>query len=451
MMRASLLGSLLLLASLAAAMGTPPPPPEQLPGGATTVFDDTRNAFAFPARNLREEHRPAFFVGNSFFNQTWISAPGSVQTRDGLGPLFNARSCSGCHFKDGRGSPATLLLRISVPGHDARGAPLPDPTYGDQIQGQALPGLPPEADVQVDYDEVEGHFADGERFSLRRPRYRLMRAGYGRPRPDLSMSPRVAPAMVGLGLLEAVPEAAVRALADPDDRDGDGVSGRVNQVWDRHTGAPALGRFGWKAEQPSVLQQAAGAFSGDMGITSSLFPGPSHTARQKACANRPDGGTPEVSDEILRQVALYARTLAVPARRRAQDPVVARGERLFGGAGCATCHHPRLQTGPSDLPELSGQAIFPYTDLLLHDLGEGLSDRRPTFSAAGSEWRTAPLWGLGLVPQVNGHTFLLHDGRARGVAEAVLWHEGEAGRARKAFTQLPASDRAALIAFVESL
>jgi CxxC motif-containing protein (DUF1111 family) len=455
-MRPWLIVSLVAFTQLPAAGAGMAPP--ALPGGATTVFDDTRNAFSFPARNLREQHRAAFFVGNSFFNDNWTSAPGSVDSRDGLGPLFNARSCSGCHFKDGRGRPPepggvmrTMLLRVSVPGRGPHGAPRPDPHYGDQIQGAALPGLPAEADVVVDYDPVDGQFPDGQRFSLRRPRYRLANAGYGPPRRDLQSSARVAPAMIGLGLLEAVPDSQLEALADPEDRDGDGISGRPNQTWDVRGARLALGRFGWKAEQPSVLQQAAAAFAGDMGITSSLFPRPNHTARQPACAGRPSGGTPEVSDEILRQVALYARTLAVPARRRLDDPVVGRGQRLFAAAGCAACHRPSLHTGPSELPELADQVIFPYTDLLLHDLGEGLSDHRPSFRAAGSEWRTAALWGLGLYPKVNGHGFLLHDGRARSVTEAVLWHEGEAARARQAFMQLPAGDRAALVAFVESL
>ena len=453
-----LAAGILLASSLLGRGGDGPVAPGVLAGGATTVFDETRGAFAFPARNLLEAHRADFFVGNAFFNQAWTSAPGSAASRDGLGPLFNARSCSSCHFKDGRGSPPrageamrSMILRVSIPGRDARGAPRPDPTYGEQIQGAALPGVPPEADVLVDYNLQPGRFPDGQPYELRRPRYRLARPGYGPPAAGLRTSPRVAPALIGLGLLEAVPESAVRALANPGDRDGDGVSGRPNVVWDARAGRGALGRFGWKAEQPSVLQQVAAAFAQDMGLTSALFPHPSHTARQPASAGRPTGGSPEVDDEILRRVALYARTLAVPARRRIDDPRLRRGERLFSDSGCALCHRPTLRTGPSPLPELANQTIHPYTDLLLHDLGEGLSDDRPSFEAAGREWRTPPLWGLGLVPTVNGHGLLLHDGRARSVTEAVLWHEGEAAAARKRFVNLPAGDRAALAAFVESL
>jgi CxxC motif-containing protein (DUF1111 family) len=430
-----------------------------LAAGTATVFEETRDAFGLPAPSLNPAHRASFFVGNSYFNENWTAAPGSVKTRDGLGPLYNARSCSACHFKDGRSRPpepgaamTTMLLRISVPGHGPHGEPKGDPIYGDQIQGAALPGLAREADVLVEYEEVPGHFADGEGWALRRPRYRLRELGYGAPSAKLLTSPRVAPAMVGLGLLEAVPEGTLREHEDPEDRDGDGISGRLNQVWDQARKAPAIGRFGWKAEQPSVLQQSAGAFLGDMGITSSLFPGPGPTPRQTACAAAPSGGSPEVDDDILHSVALYARTLGVPAQRRAAEPEVVRGGRLFAEARCTACHLPALETGDAaDLPELSHQQIRPYTDLLLHDMGAGLADGRPAFAAGGSEWRTPPLWGVGLVSKVNGHTFLLHDGRARGFAEAVLWHGGEAAKAREAFVRMPRADRRAVIAFLESL
>jgi CxxC motif-containing protein (DUF1111 family) len=451
MIRAALL-SLLALSAVPAAGDSPA-------GGSATVSDVTRDAFSQPAPSLSRQHRAAFFVGNSFFNQSWVQAPASVTNRDGLGPLFNARSCSGCHFKDGRSRPPpsgqpmeTMLLRISVPGQGPHGAPLPDPTYGDQIQGNAIAGLNREADVVVEYRPLPHPLPDGESLVLRQPRYRLAHLAYGPASPKLLTSPRVAPAMIGLGLLEAVPASALEALADPDDRDGDGISGRLNQVWDTARQRPAPGRFGWKAEQPSVLQQSAGAFAGDMGITSSLFPAENHTAREKACAGQPSGGQPEVSDDILQTVALYARTLGVPARRDGGDARVRRGEALFVRARCNACHVATLHTEAlPDLPELGGQTIHPYTDLLLHDLGAGLSDERPAFAAGGREWRTAPLWGVGLVPAVNGHSEYLHDGRARNLTEAVLWHDGEARAAREAFERLDRADRGALIAFVESL
>ena len=359
-------------------------PGEELSGGDTTVFDATRNAFNFPAPNLSADHRTAFFVGNSFFNQNWVTAPASTAGRDGLGPLFNARSCSACHFKDGRSRPpeageamTTMLLRISVPGVGEHGQPLPDPTYGGQLQGRAVLGVPPEGDAYVEYREVPGRFADGQAYSLREPAYSIRNLGYGPLARELMMSPRVAPAMVGMGLLEAVPAETLRSLADPDDRDSNGISGRINFVWHKASGKKNPGRFGWKAEQPTVLEQAATAFVQDIGITSSLMPEENYTAGQEICAKQPRSQSPEASDKILNDVVSYSRTLAVPARRNWTDPLVLRGKALFNEASCAACHVPKLSTGAwPEFPELSGQTIRPYTDLLLHDMGEGLADNR---------------------------------------------------------------------------
>jgi len=427
--------------------------------GSATVEDATRDAFSLPAPSLTPAHRAAFFVGNSLFNRSWVVAPASLESRDGLGPLFNARSCSGCHFKDGRSRPPepgepmrTMLLRISLPGLGPHGAPLPDPIYGDQIQGSANPGVPAEADVVIDYTTLRGAFADGQPYELTKPAYRLQHAAYGAPSAALLVSPRVAPAMIGLGLLEAVPEQALREREDPDDANHDGVSGRANWVWDVRRGQLSFGRFGWKAEQPSVEQQSAAAFVGDLGVTSSLFPDESCTVAQARCKEQPSGGSPEVSAELLRDVVLYARTLGVPARRRRDVAGVRDGERLFERAGCGSCHAPTLQTGQFPaVPELEQQEIHPYTDLLLHDLGPGLSDGRPTFGASGGEWRTAPLWGLGLVRIVNEHTRLLHDGRARDASEAILWHDGEAKAARDAFSRMSRGERRTLLDFLDSL
>jgi CxxC motif-containing protein (DUF1111 family) len=257
--------------------------------------------------------------------------------------------------------------------------------------------------------------------------------------------------MIGLGLLEAVPERRVREREDPTDANHDGVSGRANFVWDVRRAAMALGRFGWKAEQPTVEQQAASAFSADLGVTSSLFPEQNCTLAQERCREQPSGGSPEVSDALLQEVVLYARMLGVPARRPGAA-LERDGEALFARARCDACHVSTLETGDfAPVPELSEQEIHPYTDLLLHDLGEGLADHRPTFDADGREWRTAPLWGIGLVRTVNDHTRFLHDGRARDVSEAILWHDGEARAARAAFVSMSATERRALLAFVGSL
>jgi CxxC motif-containing protein (DUF1111 family) len=431
-----------------------------LPGGATTVVDRSPQAFSRPAANLSAERSAAFFVGNSFFKTNWVIAPASTGTRDGLGPLFNAPSCSSCHLNDGRGRPPVaddepflgLLLRIGMPAGPDGSGDRPDPVYGDQIQTQAIPGVPREGTPRMHYEEVVGTYTDGTPFQLRRPQYRLEDPGYGPFASELRISPRVAPAVIGAGLLENVPDATLLALADEHDRDADGISGRPNRVRGSDGAGAALGRFGWKAGQPTVEAQVAAAFVGDIGITSTIHPEENASAVQHEASRRPSGGSPEIDAETLDFVTFYTRTLAVPARRDPDAVEVRRGQELFRTVGCAGCHIPRLETGVAPaFPELSRQVIHPYTDLLLHDLGAGLADGRPEHDASGSEWRTPPLWGIGLLPTVSGHSDLLHDGRARDVAEAILWHGGEAQRARDAFAGLDARDRAALVAFVEDL
>ncbi|MCA9537821.1 MAG: c-type cytochrome [Myxococcales bacterium] len=436
-------------------------PGEALPGGETTntlLFG--HNAFIRPAENITDAHALHFYSGNSFFNQSWVQAPSSTALRDGLGPLFNARSCAACHFRDGRGRPPltddepfnSILLRLSVPGAAEEEAPLPEPTYGGQLQPFALPDVPAEANPRIDWTEVRGEYADGEPYTLLRPTYVIADPSLGPLVDEVQVSARVAPQVIGLGLLEAIPEADLRALADPDDADGDGISGRLNRVWDATDGALRVGRFGWKAEQPSIRQQVAGAFLGDIGITSPVFGDGECTDAQTLCAEAASGGSPEIEAPQFERVVLYSSLLAVPARRSPGDADVLHGKALFHEAGCAVCHVPSHRTGTHpDLPELSDQLIWPYTDLLLHDLGDDLDDGRPVFAAQGNEWRTPPLWGLGLVPAVNGHDRLLHDGRARGFAEAILWHGGEAEAAREAFRHLNADARADLIRFLETL
>lgn len=429
---------------------------KELSGGATTVHDTTAFAYSLPLANMAAADRRAFAVGNNFFNDNWVTAPASTEGRDGLGPTFNAQSCSSCHFRDGRAEPPTgtepelgLLFRVSQPG--AGGATEPVTAYGDQLQDQATNGVPAEGRVIVTYDEVDGTFADGSPYSLSAPSYEIADLQFGPLPAGTMVSPRIAPAMIGVGLLEAVPEADIRAGADPDDADGDGISGRVNEVVDARTGELVLGRFGWKANVATVEQQVAGAFHGDIGITTSLHPDQNCPAGQGACAAAPSGGDPEVDDAKLERVTFYSRTLAVPARRDVGLDVTDQGEELFDEIGCSSCHTPSMTTGESDIAALSAQAIRPYTDLLLHDLGDGLADGRPDGAASGSEWRTPPLWGIGLLETVNGHTRLLHDGRARNITEAILWHGGEAAGAQAAFTELGADERRALVTFIESL
>ena len=429
-------------------------------GGAATIFDETRDAFSKPLGNLHGDRRDDFFLGNAIFNRGWVTAPASVADFDGLGPLFNAASCSGCHFKDGRGRPPekddesflSMLLRLSIPGKAGNGGPMPEPTYGDQLQENGILGVPGEGISRVSYVEISGTFADGTPYSRRRPTYTIDALAYGPLHPDVRISPRTAPFIAGLGLLEAVTDETILALADPDDRDLDGISGRPNRVWDQARQATVLGRFGWKANQPSLQQQNAGAFNGDMGITSVLFPSEGCSSLEEKCLAAPTGPAPQLRDVLLDQVTYYTKTLAVPGRRNVENDDVRRGRKVFDAAGCASCHAPTLETGIAPgFPELSNQTIHPFTDLLLHDMGSELGDDRPDFEASGTEWRTAPLWGIGLVETVNRHALFLHDGRARGFAEAILWHGGEAASSRDAFIRMSKAERDALKAFLESL
>lgn len=450
----------LTLAAFFLAVACEAPAPPVLLGGQASIFDRTSNAFSQPAPGLDRDSELLFFVGNSFFNQNWVMAPASTEARDGLGPFFNARSCAGCHLRDGRGRPPEhdgevgtgLLLRLGLPGVGSDGGNAAHPVYGGQLQDQAVPNVPSEGRIVVEYEERQGTLADGTPYSLRQPTYRLNELGYGVLAADVLVSPRVAPQMIGMGLLEALPEEQIVARADPLDADGDGISGRPNRVWDATLGAPALGRFGWKANQPSVRQQVAGAFVGDIGITTSLFAAEDCSESQELCRATPSGGSPEIADDDFDKVVLYASSLAVPALRDPDDAEVAAGMRVFDEIGCAACHAPTFVTGSHPtIPALSNQTIHPFTDLLLHDMGPDLADGRPDFEASGTEWRTPPLWGIGLVPTVNRHAYYLHDGRARGLTEAVLWHGGEGQASRDRFAALSGEARAALLRFLESL
>ena len=328
---------------------------------------------------------------------------------------------------------------------------MPDPVYDGQLQDRVVLLVPPEGRMIVRYHELPGSFEDGEPYSLRAPTYEIGDLAYGPLHPEVMLSPRVAPAIVGMGLLEAIPETDILALADPDDADSDGISGRPNMVWDVLKGKLALGRFGWKANQPTVEQQTAGAFLGDMGITSPLFPDDNCPEAQPECLAAPNGGGPEIPDDRFAKVVFYTQTLAVPVMRNLEDPRVARGARIFAEAGCNQCHTPSHTTGEHSVSAVAGQTIYPYTNLLLHDMGEGLADGATDFDASGREWRTPPLWGIGLVETVNGHTMFLHDGRARNLMEAILWHGGEVAEFRESFRGLTREERESLVKFLESL
>ncbi|WP_062384051.1 di-heme oxidoreductase family protein [Pseudomonas abietaniphila] len=445
-------------------------PGEARSGGATTVYKKDRTAFSLPSANLAPTRRLDFSVGNSFFRNPWVIAPSTTTARDGLGPLFNTNACQNCHIKDGRGHPpepgadnaVSMLVRLSIPDEPVYAEQIkrlgltPEPVYGKQLQDMAIPGVTPEGKVRVEYDSMTVHFRDGTPAHLRRPTLQITQLGYGAMHPQTRASARIAPPMIGLGLLEAIPEAAILANADPEDSKGTGITGTPNWVWDDAQQKTVLGRFGWKASQPSLNQQNAHALAGDMGLTSSLKSADDCTPTQTACLAAPNGegpdGEPEVSDNILRLITFYTRNLGVPARRDVSDAQVLAGKNLFFKAGCQQCHTPQFTTAANAAePELANQVIRPYTDLLLHDMGEGLADNLTEFQANGQQWRTPPLWGIGLTQAVSGHTQFLHDGRARSIMEAVLWHGGEALPAQRQVLAFDAQQRAALLAFLNSL
>ena len=456
----TLLVSILLSAcdseSPVAVESTPVFSTSELSGGETTVFDASSHAFSIPAPNLSTAALAKHLEGDVEFEAVFVTAPAVVNP--GLGPIYNNVSCINCHSRDGRGRPpgideglVSLLFRLSLPKAEdsvAGKPPTPVPGFGTQLNNRAIVEANPEGTVKIEYTEQTLTTADGTRVHLRHPNYTLTETYQPLPE-NVEISPRVAPAVFGLGLLEAIPENAILAYADEADIDGNGISGKPNYVWDVVAQRYTLGRFGWKANQPTLLQQVAAAYNDDMGITTSLF-FVENSAGQSQLTEH--GVTPEVSDEILEVVAFYVQTLAVPARRDVDNPQVKLGEQLFAKAQCASCHVPTLRTSVlAGVPSVSNQTIHPYTDLLLHDMGPDLADNRPDFHASGREWRTPPLWGIGLVQRVNGHTNFLHDGRARDLMEAILWHGGEAEASRQTVKQMSKAERDALIAFLESL
>lgn len=436
----------------AAALLFVPASPVALPFMRASASLD-RNVFTPHREEIADEaRRREFVLGQQMFTMHWTEhVPPKDVAFDGLGPTFNQTSCIGCHVHGGRGRPPgegeameTMVVRLSLPGGG------PHPAYGDQLNERAVPGVLPEGRAQITTVEVPGTYGDGTAYVLARPEVRFADLAYG-PLDAHPVSARVAQATVGLGLLEAVPDAALAAMADPDDADGDGISGRVSRVT-LHDGTPAAGRFGWKAAMPTLAEQAAEAGLNDMGLTSYLRPSANCQPAQAACVARAVRPRPDMSDNFFDNLVTYLQMTTVPERRNEDDPTVKHGEALFAAFGCANCHRPTLDTGEAAaLPELANLTFRPYTDLLLHDMGEGLADGQTVGDASGREWRTAPLWGIGLTETVSGHSYLLHDGRARSLLEAILWHGGEAEAARERVVAATPEERKALIRFLESL
>lgn len=416
-------------------------------GGETTIFSTSSIAYSSPAMNLNAQEFDLHQLGDADFEQVFVTAPAPLN--QGLGPVYNNSSCIKCHPSDGRGRfPAdingfsSLLFRISIPGVSEHNGPLAVPGFGVQARNHAIIGFQPEMEYQVHWTEFTETLADGTLVSLRKPVYSVINSSSPVP-GNMMISARIAPPVFGMGLLEYIPEANILAKVDEGDSDGDGISGKANFVWNPITQQIELGRFGWKANTSTTELQVASAYHDDMGITSPYL----------AIDSPSDGydDDPEISQAIIDQTTFYCRTLAVPAARKVEDYNVNRGYELFQQLNCSACHTPRQQTENTPIAALSHQVFYPFTDLLLHDMGEDLADNRPDYRANGKEWKTRPLWGIGLQQIVNGHTEYLHDGRARSITEAILWHGGEAENAKNQFKNLPTQDRVDLITFLNSL
>jgi len=450
---------------------------EALPAGALTHKKIINaNAFSHASNNMSFERGLDFKLGNALFKRIWVSAPSSTQTSDGLGPLFNSRACQRCHIKDGRGHPPaspednriSMLMRLSIPPANDKQKKLlashkknsiDDPMYGGQLQDHSVAGISGEGRFDITYTEIKVALADNETAWLRQPHYRFSQLNYGSLDKNIRVSPRIAPQMIGLGLLEAISEADIISHADPDDKNNDGISGKAQYVWSKEKQKPTLGRFGHKAGMPTLNEQNQAAFNGDIGLSTPLFPKGSGdcTPQQAQCLAMPNGNSPqyndlEVSKTMTDLVLHYTRNLAVPPRRNVNDPDVLAGKAIFYNNGCIDCHTPKFITPRNTAAiEQSRQLIWPYTDMLLHDMGEDLADNFTESMANGREWRTPPLWGVGLTPVVNGHSFYLHDGRARNLLEAILWHGGEAEVSKNKVVNMTQRQRQQLIQFVESL
>lgn len=468
---------------------------EQMPGGKATYRRASARSFIYPGNHIGLAAQMNFWSGLSFFRDPWVISPSSTTDRDGLGPLYNSRSCITCHHAGGRGPeaqegetyPTALLIRF---GHEHK-PDWTDPVYGGQLQtrGVLMAGgkasketqknnypfakisddqasqVPAEGAVSLRYSTKILTFADGETITLRKPTYTVTQLNYGELDSQTRVSPRYAPNLFGMGLLDAIPDAQLLALEDPADSDNNGISGHLNRVPDILQGGMSLGRYGFKAKHPSLSQQIAAAFTGDIGISNRLFPHETCTDSQQRCVQAASYGNPsnalEIPDKLFALVEQFNRHLGVPPARQLTSTEAQQGRRLFYQLGCADCHHPSFTTLASktssllhddpNLSALDGLTIWPYTDLALHDMGKGLADGVQEFNANGQEWRTPPLWGIGLQSTILGETRLLHDGRATSILEAVLWHGGEAAASQKAVLRLTKQERTQLVAFLQAI
>ncbi|TBR45042.1 hypothetical protein CBF23_000640 [Marinomonas agarivorans] len=426
-----------------------------------------------PFPHISPEQKLNHSLGQALFEKLWVASPSSTTASDGLGPLFNARSCHSCHLNNGKGhAPTELQNGVEVPSfflrlkqwprpdsNNSKTAVAPDPIYGTQLQTNANINIRPEANLTLTYQYKTVTFADGTTSELRKPVYQLNNLSYGKLSNATQLSGRVSPSIIGVGLFDSITEADLLNSADPDDKNNDGISGRVNTVWDKTMQTWRVGRFGWKATTATLTEQNQSAFNGDLGISTPLFPNPygDCTTHQVACLSLPNGNSPhmenlEANSEVIKVVDIFTALSAPPKIRNLNRETFKEGKKVFDLLQCSACHTSVQRTGKdTTFPELNNQTFYPFTDLLLHDMGQELADVGKEFDALGSEWRTAPLWGLSLSKLASGKQSFLHDGRARNIDEAILWHGGEGQKSRDSYLKLDKSQRSLLIRFLESL
>jgi len=438
---------------------------ETAPGGGMTTKQLSNRSFIYPGPAADKMTQLQFWTGFSLFRDPWVIAPSSTKDRDGLGPLFNTRSCVSCHDAGSRGKlpeageviPQALVIRLGSTDENNKSV---DPVYGGQIQPRAINVFhktkenraKAEAWLNIQINHIAGTFADGTAYSLTKPDYELTRMAHGDLASHIALSPRHAPNVFGMGLLDAIKKEDLLAQEDPN---GDGISGVYNRVPNQLTGETEIGRFGFKAKHPNLHQQVAAAFRDDIGITSELFPEESCTQVQADCTEVAKlGGHDgvEIPDKLLNLVTTFSQLLAVQPARNLNTKTKLAGRELFYQLDCQGCHTPSYTTDPNyPVESLANQTIWPYTDLALHDMGPELADGVYEFEAKGTEWRTPPLWGIGLQQEYTGQQRYLHDGRARTIEEAILWHGGEAKASQQQYIKLSRTQRQQLLSFLRSI
>uniref|UniRef100_UPI0040489D99 di-heme oxidoreductase family protein n=1 Tax=Aliarcobacter sp. TaxID=2321116 RepID=UPI0040489D99 len=429
---------------------------------ASEILSNNKNKSLLlePIDSMSDEEYDKFILGRSFFAIPWVEAPSATTARDGLGPLFNGNTCISCHPSNGRGSlfnkdgltSRSLVVRLSIDSNNneehkkllKQKGFIPEPNYGNQLAINGIFGVDFEGKVKIDFEEKEIVFPDGEKQILRKPKYSLENLNYGALHKDVNISYRIAPSLNGLGLVELISNEDILKNVDENDLDGDGISGRANFAYSNITKKLELGKYTWKASVPFLQEQIAGAASNDMGLTSSIFPNENCTSSQKECNEAPKPRDAiDFTDERLDAVSYYLKHIKTYTPKKTKE--YKDGLEIFEQISCAKCHVSSFETK-------KGFKVSPFSDFLLHDMGEDLSDGRSEFEASENEWRTAPLWGLALHEKINKKNVeLLHDGRARNFQEAILWHGGEAQNSKENYMNLPKEKREKLIKFLEEL